>query len=262
MAYTSVFDPFVQFRNVIHQRALTFFLFCFFTIETILIWYVSPMNTEWGITLVLGILWLMFWTKADTLGKLLLLISAAVGFSHEVLGVGLKWFSYSQGMVAGVPLWLLPGYGVIYYSAEYIWKKTKRQWTDDKYIVMSIVLVGFFLYMDIYVNKFIVPISQWFYAGLILLLVSTLSKHEQHFMYAVAVLTATEEYVGVVVKAWTYPMGFAFLNVVPSYMFLGWIGLAITHLSLKDSCIITRRIGYWESILAASIIVTWLLTSL
>lgn len=206
------------------------------------------------VTFVLASLWLIFWLNSSPLGKSFLIVASLVGFSHEHIGVFFGWFSYDTSLFWGVPLYILPGYGCIYWAAHNFWRNTK--WTLPKkvlYPAAAVTIALFYLADLLVLNSFFRPelFANTVFLSLIILLVHHLSEPEQNLAFFVFLLTGFNEAFGTFLGAWThYP--FSLISSVPPYVFLVWVCVALTHSVLGD-----RKISRNELLLGIVVALTY-----
>jgi len=203
------------------------------------------------VTSLLAVLWIIFWLNSSPMGKSFLLVASLLGFTHELIGVYFGWFSYNTALFWGVPFYILPGYGCIYWAAQNFWKNTK--WllpTRRLYPVMIAALVGFYL-IDFFILNFGSAVFvNTIVLVLILLLVYQLSEQEQNLAFFVLLLTGFNEVLGTVMGAWAhYP--FSLVSSVPPYVFVVWLCVALTHSLLGDRKISRRELLLGIAVFAA-----------
>jgi len=221
------------------------FKFLLFSIEIIL---VSLILHRTGyvdlVTFLLVAIWLIFWANSSPLGKTFLLVVSTVGFTHELIGVHFGWFTYATTLPWGVPVYILPGYGCIYWAAHNFWKNTKWLMPKKKlYPITLITLLSFYAVDFLFLNSLFRPalIANTIIIALIAMLIYQLSEAEQNLAYFVLLLTGFNEILGTLIGAWThYP--FSLVSAVPPYVFLVWVCVAITHSVLGDRKISRREI--------------------
>jgi hypothetical protein len=109
-----------------------FLLFVITAIVGTLIFYRQTQD-ELTATLILSLLWYFFWKESDMQGKVFLVAASVIGYIHELVGVQAGFFTYLGGFFGGVPLWIIPGYGAIFWAAYNFWKIFEKTYKDTKW---------------------------------------------------------------------------------------------------------------------------------
>lgn len=226
-----------------------FLLFCITTIVLVLIQYSFTKNAIIP-AIVLGILWIVFWTRSTRIGKSYLLIATSIGYIHEVIGVYYGWFSYATGDFGlGVPIWIAIGYGCIYWSIENFWTHAEdKHYFPEK--TSTIIWLGTLLSLFVF-DFFLFEVSNKLMLNtifIILLFFLFDRRKEQHFAITVAFFVALEEILGTLLGAWQHPT-LSLVKIVPTYIFFAWGILFIVHYLLKGKTIRNKDV-----ILAGAII--------
>ena len=226
-----------------------FLLFCVSTIVLILVYYSATKNALLP-TIVLGMLWIVFWSKSTKIGKTFLIIATTIGYSHEILGVYMGWFTYATGNFGlGVPIWIALGYGCIYWSIENFWTHAEKRHYFKQHL-FKFIWIGSLLSMFL-LDVFIFEISDIFIYNVIfiaLLFFLFDRPKEQHLALTVAFFTGLEEVLGATLGAWTHP-SLSLMKIIPPYIFFVWLILFVVHSLLKDRTIKKRELGISLSLL-------------
>lgn len=229
-----------------------FLSFCISIILFILVFYSFTKNAIFP-TIILGGLWLAFWSRSTMVGKSYLLIATSLGYAHEILGVAMGWFTYATGNFGlGVPVWVAIGYGCIYWSIENFWTHAEeKHYFPQKHF--RFIWVGSFLSLFI-IDYFLLEISDKFIFNtlfIILLLFLFNTLEEQHLALTVAFFCGTVELTGSLLGAWYHPT-LSLVRVIPVYIFFVWLiqlGIQLTHkgrmLRLRDMLFLVTMPLLW-----------------
>jgi hypothetical protein len=183
-------------------------------------------------TIILSVLWLLFWKNSELDGRVFLIIASIFGFAHEILGVKYGYFTYLGGTIEGVPIWILPGYGAIFWSSYNLWKvfdkKYSKRWWYDRvnYFIpasFAVMLVVDYIMFDLLHN----PIITLLKFTLVFLLFKTFAGLK--LAYFVGFFTVLTEFTGEMLGTWTHP-DFSLFSLMPGYIFLLWICLTISDI--------------------------------
>ncbi len=217
-------------KDALLHDAKDFFIFVISAIIATLIFYRQTQD-EFTATLILSLLWLFFWRESDKRGKVFLVSAAVIGYAHELVGVKAGFFAYLGGFFGGVPLWVLPGYGAIFW-ASYNFAKI----FDEKYgkalwfrkigyiffgVSAALLAIDWFG-LDLSLNP--VQIGLWFALSLILFK----SWNEIRLAYFVGLFTVFDEIAGEIIGTWTHAT-FSIFSLMSGYVFLLWMCLTITE---------------------------------
>lgn len=216
-------------KDALLHDAKDFFIFVVSAIIGTLIFY-RETEDEFTATLILSLLWIFFWRESDKKGKVFLIFAAVVGYLHELIGVNAGYFTYLGGIFGGVPLWILPGYGAIFW-ASYNFGKVfeeayeKKVWfpklTYGFLILTPAIMAIDWLYLDFSLRP--IEILVWFAVSLALFK----SWSEIRLAYFVALFTVFDEMMGELIGVWSHPE-FSIFSLMSGYVFLLWMCLTIT----------------------------------
>ena len=208
-----------------------FLLFVVTAILGTLIFY-RQTGDELTATLILSLLWYFFWRESDLQGKVFLVAASVVGYIHELIGVKAGFFTYYGGFFGGVPLWVLPGYGAIFWAAYNFWKIFEETYKDRKWfskipaaaigitIALAIVDAAFF---DLPKDPIFITL------GLALSLLLFKNLAEVRMAYFVATFTVFDEIAGEFIGTWHHPI-FSIFSLMSGYVFFLWIALSIKEI--------------------------------
>jgi hypothetical protein len=209
-------------------------------------------------TLILSFLWLLFWKTSCSKGRIFLVVASVIGYVHEVLGVQHGYFTYLGGVYGGVPLWLLPGYGTIFWSAHNLWKGFEGAFLKYKWFHNVNYLAILSMAILLFVDYFIFTLSHDMGAILFkFVLVFMLFKGlaELRLAYFVGFFTVLTEFAGETLGTWSHPE-FSFFSLMAGYVFLLWVCL-----TLNDYIKGAKKWGRIEAV-AAVIMTTFYILSL
>ena len=231
--------------DMLFDNALNFFMFCVISIISVLLFY-SITQDDVTSSVALGLLWILFWRRSKTTGKVFLIFSAFVGMIHEIIGVQLGWFTYATGMVYGVPLWVFFGYGVMFWSCENLWRSAEREhlFSPRRFKQIFVGLVALIAVLDLTVLA--TPSGGWFDVAYFILIMGLFigNRREQHLALTTGFLTGLDEVLGEIVGAWyhgSYQYAkFSLIELIPSYVFCLWMALVLVH-SMLGTRKISRR---------------------
>lgn len=218
-------------KDTLLHDAKDFFIFVIVAIIGTLIFY-RQTRDEFTATLILSLLWLFFWRESDKKGKVFLTFAAAIGYVHELIGVKAGFFTYLGGVFWGVPLWVLPGYGAIFwasYNFGKIFKEAyeKKPWFSKIPYIFIGVTVAFALIdwfaLDLSLHP--VQIALWFTLSILLFK----SWGEMRLAYFVALFTVFDEIIGEIIGTWSHE-SFSIFSLMSGYVFLLWMCLTITEM--------------------------------
>ncbi len=218
----------------------------------------GDLRAEFLPTLILSSLWLLFWKNSCSKGRIFLVVASVIGHVHEVLGVQHGYFTYLGGAYGGVPLWLLPGYGTIFWSAHNLWKGfegafSKQHWFHyvNYYLLASSILLLLLDYFVFSLSHDLVAITLKFV--IVFMLFKGIA--ELRLAYFVAFFTVLTEFTGEILGAWSHP-NFSFFSLMAGYVFLLWVCMTL-HDYLKG----IKKWGKIEAV-AAVVMVTFYILSL
>lgn len=231
--------PINQIKNnkfdLLLTNPLFFAIFMIVIIFSVLIYY-RFFKDEFIPFILLGIFWIIFWIHSDNDEYIMLILPSFFGFIHELIGVKHGYFTYLNGIIGGAPLWLIPGYGAIFWSSYHMWNifyKKYNQKTFFKYIIHFIVLtfiilitIDFFLF-DLNQNPFMIMLKFF----LVFLLFRNLNNIK--LAYFVAFFTVLTELTGEILGTWYHPT-FSVFSLMSGYVFLLWICLTVNKFINKE----------------------------
>ncbi|WP_406657646.1 hypothetical protein V7O62_03565 [Methanolobus sp. ZRKC2] len=205
-----------------------FFIFMLSVIFGVLVYYRATVD-EILPTLVLSFLWILFWKNSDQKGKIFLVIASVFGYVHELLGVRYGYFTYLGGFIGGSPIWLIPGYGTIFWSSYNLWKKFEEKYSKNDWFGLSNYFVALSFAALLAVDYFVFDLSTN-PAGILI-------KFSLAFMlfrtfeglrlaYFVAFFTVLTEFTGEMLGTWAHP-DFSLLSLMAGYVFLLWVCLTL-----------------------------------
>ena len=214
--------------KILLNNAWYFAIFMLVTILSVLIYYRQTQD-EITPTIVLSLLWVLFWKNSTQKGKIFLIVASVFGYVHELLGVQYGYFTYLGGAIGGSPIWLIPGYGTIFWSSHNLWKVfeksySKREWFHyvNHFIVASFALLFAIDYIIFDLALDVVAILIKF--SLALLLFNIFDGWR--VAYFVGFFTVLTEFTGETLGTWAHP-DFSLLSLMAGYIFLLWICLFI-----------------------------------
>lgn len=227
--FSSVRKAFGKNKELLLNDVNDFFLFMVFAILGTLIFYRQTQD-ELTATLILSLLWIFFWKESGLRGKVLLVSASAIGYVHELIGVYAGFFSYLGGFFGGVPLWIIPGYGAIFWASYNFWRifeKTHAQkpWFAYIYPICLGSFAGLFAIDYVWLGLSMQPIT--ILSGLVLSLMLFKSEKQITLAYFVAFFTVFDEIAGELIGTWSHPV-FSIFSLMSGYIFLLWMCLTIT----------------------------------
>ncbi|WP_340818121.1 hypothetical protein [Methanolobus sp. WCC4] len=209
-----------------------FFIFMLSTIFGVLIYYRTTVD-EFLPMAVLSLLWILFWKNTDQKGRIFLVIASVFGYVHELLGVRYGYFTYLGGFIGGSPIWLIPGYGTIFWSSYNLWEIFEKDYSEKKWFSLTNILIPVSLAVLIAIDHMVFDLS--------LKPISILMKFTLAFMlfrnfqgirlaYFVAFFTVLTELTGEILGTWSHPE-FSLISLMAGYVFLLWVCLTIDGFS-------------------------------
>ncbi|MDW7733083.1 MAG: hypothetical protein SCH66_11745 [Methanolobus sp.] len=213
-----------------------FFIFMLSVIFGVLIYYRATVD-EIIPTIVLSVLWIIFWKNSEQKGRIFLVIASVFGYIHELLGVRYGYFTYLGGFIGGSPIWLIPGYGTIFWSSYNLWKGFEERYSAEKWFGLSNYFVAISLAAIFAVDYLVFDMSEN--------PVGILIKFSLAFMlfrtfegvrlaYFVAFFTVLTEFTGEMLGTWYHP-DFSLLSLMAGYVFLLWVCLTLDDISKGNS---------------------------
>ncbi|WP_407356320.1 hypothetical protein [Methanolobus sp. WCC5] len=210
--------------NLLVNNVWYFALFMLTTIIGILVFYSQTQN-EVVPAIILSGLWLLFWNQSTFNGKIILIIASVFGYIHELIGVQHGYFTYLGGVIGGAPIWLIPGYGAIFWSSYNLWKifherYAQKQWFHrvNYFIVASFALL--FVVDYAIFDLSLQPVAIMMKFSLALMLFNSLDS--LRLAYFTGFFTVLTEFTGETLGTWTHPE-FSFFSLMAGYLFLLWI---------------------------------------
>lgn len=220
-----------QEKNYLLHDVKDFLLFVITSIVGVLIFYTQT-GDELTATLILSLLWLFFWKESDLQGKVFLVAASVIGYVHELVGVKAGFFTYLGGFFGGVPIWVLPGYGAIFWASYNFWKIFEETYGKKKWFSRIPLIIGGITLLLILVDAAFFDLLESPFSiilGLLLSLILFKSIAEVRLAYFVAVFTVFDEIAGEIVGAWYHPQ-FSIFSLMSGYVFLLWMSLTIKEI--------------------------------
>jgi hypothetical protein len=177
----------------------------------------------------------LFWKNSDSQGRIFLIIASVFGYIHELLGVRYGYFTYLGGFIGGSPIWLIPGYGTIFWSSHNLWKIFEDKYSERKwftftgtFVVLSFVVLATADYILFDLSENMMGILIKFI--LVFMLFSTIQG--MRLAYFVAFFTVLTEFTGEMLGTWYHP-DFSLISLMAGYVFMLWLCLALDGLSKR-----------------------------
>ncbi|AKB85674.1 hypothetical protein [Methanococcoides methylutens] len=217
--------------RILVNTPLYFCLFMLFTIFGVLVYYIQTKD-EIAPAIILSALWILFWKNSQTEGKIFLVIASVFGYIHELLGVQYGYFTYLGGAIGNVPIWILPGYGTIFWSAHNLWKifedhYSKAGWFHhvNHFVILSFVLLilADYRYFDLAKEPLITAVK----FGIVFMLFRNFNL--LRLAYFTGFFTVLTETAGETLGTWSHPT-FSLLSLMAGYVFLLWICLSLAEI--------------------------------
>jgi hypothetical protein len=235
--------------QILFNNVWYFAIFMLTVILGILVFYRHTQN-EVIPAIILSVLWLLFWNNSMLKGRMLLVIASVFGYVHELLGVQHGYFTYLGGAIGGAPIWLIPGYGAIFWSSYNLWnifqeRYSQQQWFNrvDYFIVASVALM---LVVDYTIfDLSLQPIAILLKFSLAFMLFSSLDG--LRLAYFTGFFTVLTEFTGETLGTWMHPT-FSIFSLMAGYVFLLWICI-----TLSDVVKGKKKWGKIEPVAAVSI---------
>lgn len=242
-------------KNYLLNDVNDFLLFVIVSIVGVLIFYRQTQD-EITATLILSMLWYFFWKESDIQGKVFLVAASAIGYVHELIGVKVGFFTYLGGHFGGVPLWVLPGYGAIFWASYNFWKIVEERYGKDKWFKkihwIAVGITALLVIIDAIVFDFAAkPYS--FSLEFVLSLTLFRSIVQMRLAYFVALFTVFDEIAGELIGTWHHPV-FSIFSLMSGYVLLLWMSLTI-----KDLMQGTKKWGAVEIASALALFVMFVL---
>ncbi len=281
--------PFLELENELDnnerrllRNAKCFFAFCMLIITSVLIYY-SRTSEEFVPLAVLGITAAVFWTHSDKTGKIFMVVAGSIGFIHEVVGGMEGWFVYTSGAVFQTPLWLIPGYAVMFWACYNLWKQGKKKYhvKERNFTLLAISLIALAFILDATVCQFRPTYWAFDIAYLVIVLLLFRLPADRHLALVTWCICAFNEFLGFSLGAWQHydyagqvstlaghvditapaATGFSFTGITPSYLLFLWGTLRFAEYVVEKKRPLIRELA----LLAATIGIktyTWLSSSI
>ena len=218
-------------EDIVLEDAKYFLAFVIVAILSILIFFRQTQD-DITATIILALLWWLFWKKSDLRGKVFLILASFVGYVHEIIGVYFGLFTYLGGFIGGVPLWVLPGYGAIFWASYNFWKVFEKEYSSASWFIHinKIVFTSFFvlLFIDYMWLGFMLEPGIILFRLLLAFILFT-NMQEMRLAYFVAIFTVFDEIAGELIGTWSHPV-FSIFSLMAGYVFLLWMCLTITDI--------------------------------
>ncbi|WP_406661717.1 hypothetical protein V7O66_04145 [Methanolobus sp. ZRKC3] len=225
-----IFEYIENKSRILVNTPLYFCLFMLFTILGILAYYIQTKD-EFTPAIILSALWIIFWKNSKIEGKTFLVIASLFGYIHELLGVQYGYFTYLGGAIGNVPIWILPGYGTIFWSSYNLWNIFERKYSGSKwfhftnhFVILSFVLLILADYSYFDLTKDPLNTSIKFILAFMLFTNFSLLR----LAYFTGFFTVLDEIAGETLGTWSHP-DFSLLSLMAGYIFLLWICLSIAE---------------------------------
>ncbi|MCK5334348.1 MAG: hypothetical protein KAJ24_07545, partial [Candidatus Aenigmarchaeota archaeon] len=210
---------------------------------------------ELAATLILSLLWVFFWKESDLLGKVFLVSASIIGYAHELIGVQAGYFTYLGGFFGGVPIWILPGYGVMFWASYHFWSVFEKKYAvalgkgtirgiikriyANASVSMVILTAAIFaldiVFFDFMQTPFIISLE------FILVVLLWRSLKDARVAYFVAFFTVFDEFAGEALGVWSHPV-FSLVSLATAYMFSLWMSMTITDILHKKKVWMAREV--------------------
>ncbi|WP_445475454.1 hypothetical protein ACT9XH_01530 [Methanococcoides methylutens] len=216
--------------RILVNTPLYFCLFMLFTILGTLAYYIRTKD-EITPAIILSVLWVLFWKNSNVEGKIFLVVASVFGYIHELLGVQYGYFTYLGGAIGNVPIWILPGYGTIFWSAHNLWKIFEKQYSrskwfhfTDHFVILSFVLLilADYRYFDLAKE----PLNTSIKFAIVFMLFRNFNL--LRLAYFTGFFTVLTETAGETLGTWSHP-SFSLLSLMAGYVFLLWICLSLAE---------------------------------
>lgn len=218
-------------KNYMLHDASDFLAFVVASIIGVLIFYRQTQD-EFTSILILSLLWYFFWRESDMQGKILLVAASAIGYVHELIGVKVGFFTYLDGFFGGVPLWVLPGYGAIFWASYNFWRIFEETYRNEKWFskipYAAAAITALLVAVDSAFFGFLLK-PLMFSAEIILSFLLFRSLAEVRLAYFVAAFTVFDEIAGELIGTWHHSI-FSIFSLMSGYVFLLWMSLTIKEL--------------------------------
>lgn len=179
---------------------------------------------------ILGVLWLLFWNNSMLKGRILLVIASVFGYVHELLGVQHGYFTYLGGAIGGAPIWLIPGYGAIFWSSYNLWKIFQERYSQKQWFhrvnyfifaTVALLIIADYSMFDMSAQ----PVGILLKLSLALMLFSNLEGIR--LAYFTGFFTVLTEFTGEMLGTWNHP-DFSLISLMAGYVFLLWICITLS----------------------------------
>lgn len=218
-----------------------FFVFMLSVIFGVLVYYTNTVD-EIMPAIVLSVLWVLFWKNSDSQGRIFLIIASVFGYIHELLGVRYGYFTYLGGFIGGSPIWLIPGYGAIFWSSHNLWKIFEDKYSDRKWFRFTGAFVALSFTVLVTADYILFDLSEnmmGIMAKFVLAFMLFSTIQGLRLAYFVAFFTVLTELTGEMLGTWYHP-DFSLLSLMAGYVFMLWLCLALNSIS-KGTYLKNRR---------------------
>ncbi len=181
---------------------------------------------------ILGALWLLFWNNSMLKGRMLLVIASVFGYVHELLGVQHGYFTYLGGAIGGAPIWLIPGYGAIFWSSYNLWKIFQERYSQKpwfhrvNYFIFGTVAL---LILTDYIMFDLSAQTVGILLKLFLALMLFINLEGIRLAYFTGFFTVLTEFTGEMLGTWSHP-DFSLISLMAGYVFLLWICITLSDI--------------------------------
>ena len=221
--------------DAVLYNANNFLIFIIVAILSTLLFFKQTQDNV-AATAILSILWYYFWTKSSIKGRVFLVVASIVGFLHEIVGVYFGWFTYIGGVIGGVPLWILPGYGAIFWASYNFWTVFEKTYKEKQWFskVNFVAILSFAIIIAIDYIVLDLKLAPLF-TVLKIAFAFLLFKQVKHIRlaYFVGLFTVFDEIAGELMGVWVHPE-FSILSLMAGYIFLLWTCLTVTDIIKKE----------------------------
>lgn len=209
-----------------------FFIFMLSVIFGVLVYYTNTVD-EIVPTIVLSVLWILFWKNSDSQGKIFLVIASVFGYIHELLGVRYGYFTYLGGFFGGSPVWLIPGYGTIFWSSHNLWRIFEDKYSERNWFHFTGIFVAFSFAALLTADYMLFDFTENMTGILIKFILAFMlfnTTKGLRLAYFVAFFTVLTEFTGEMLGTWYHP-DFSLISLMAGYVFMLWLCLALDHIS-------------------------------
>ncbi len=287
--YKKIKAPFLELEKDLEKDERTllrnakyFFAFCILMIVSVLIYY-SRTGDEVVPFFALGITAAVFWTHSDKTGKIFMIAAGSIGFIHEVIGGMEGWFVYTSGAVFQTPLWLIPGYAVMYWACYNLWKRGRAKYRvkERNFKILAIAVIALVVVLDATVTHFRPKDWPFDLASVVAIIFLFKVRAERHLAFVTWSLCAFNEFLGFSLGAWQHyayagqvstlngyaditaagPVtGFSFIGITSSYILFLWGSIRFAEFVNEHKRPLARDLAVMGAVTAMKTY-TWLTNS-